>query len=116
MKLQQKKDDKKQLTWKKYNKISYIYYPNKIENPVNTKRMAINHSRAFLIFVFFRKLLIPVPNIAQQEMQGKLTMEDKKTKKKIAITKFSSAGKNNDTAVMQITHAFGFTNWKNTAS
>ena len=59
---------------------------------------------------------MPVPNMAQQEMHGKLTIEESNTRNKIEIGKLSSLGKNKETAVMQITHALGLTNWKMTAS
>ena len=53
---------------------------------------------------------MPVPNMAQQEMHGKLTIEESNTRNKIEIGKLSSLGKNKETAVMQITHALGLTN------
>ena len=55
---------------------------------------------------------MPDPNNAQQEMQGRLTKYDIKTRNNMEINKLSSLGKNKDTAVPQITQAFGLTNWK----
>ena len=53
---------------------------------------------------------MPVPNIAQHEIHGKFVDDEISTRKRIEIIKFSSEGKNKESAVMQITHAFGFTN------
>ena len=53
---------------------------------------------------------MPVPNKAQQEIQGRLTRAENIARKIIEINKFSSLGKNKETAVMQITQALGLTN------
>ena len=107
------KGRKKAVNLKKIQFINnfFLYYlSNKINIAVRTNSSAINHSITILIFVFFKNFLIPVPNIAQQEIHGKLITEDKITRNNKPIIRFSSLGKNKETAVMQITQALGFTN------
>ena len=81
-----------------------------------TNNTANKYSIIFLIFAFFIINLIDDPKIAQIQIAGIQTNGAVPATNNVAITKFSSLGKNAVAAVNATTHALGLINWKSAAS
>ena len=78
--------------------------------------IAKKYSTKAFFLLFFTKFLIPEPNAAQTEIDNGQITKAVIEIKSIAIINFSSFGKKPEATIVEIVHAFGFTNWNNEAS
>ena len=78
--------------------------------------IAKKYSTKAFFLLFFTKFLIPEPNAAQTEIDNGQITKAVIEIKRIAIINFSSFGKKPEATIVEIVHAFGFTNWNNEAS
>ena len=78
--------------------------------------IAKKYSTIAFFLLFFIKFLIPEPKAAQTDIDKGQIISAVIEIKRIAIINFSSFGKKPEATIVEIVHAFGFTNWNNAAS